>query len=211
VNTKGKLFNHYLHKLIFDEAKREGRKRRLEEQQQEELSRDNNFAVLTVFFRLAASSGSLAKHNIYELGEGLLAKVKEKEDNSAIKKRRIGATKDARSRKNSVRFQIAFGKYTGNKTLTREDLVALINKIKLPTDSANGKNIRELTVQWEQRKHRLNDYLGLIPNLPGQQNVVDPLIPPNVPYLPDVRNVVESLMQLNVPVDHNQSTNRIEI
>jgi hypothetical protein len=54
--------------LILDETKKEGRKRKLEEQHQEKLNRDNNFNALTDYTRIAASSGSLAKHNIYERG-----------------------------------------------------------------------------------------------------------------------------------------------
>jgi hypothetical protein len=56
-------------------------------------------------------------------------------------------------------------------------------------------------VQWEQREHRLNDYLGQIPNLPDEQNA----------HLPNEQNVVDALIQLNVPVDHNQNFVRIEI
>jgi hypothetical protein len=43
--------------------------------------------------------------------------------------------------------------------LTREDLVALITKTKLPEDAANGRNIRKLAIQWDNRKHRLNVFL----------------------------------------------------
>jgi hypothetical protein len=30
--------------------------------------------------------------------------------------------------------------------------------------TANGKNLKELTLQWEQRKHRLNEYLNITQN-----------------------------------------------
>jgi hypothetical protein len=39
----------------------------------------------------------------------------------------------------------------------REDQNALINRTKVTTDAANGKNMRELTTQWTERKHRLAD------------------------------------------------------
>jgi hypothetical protein len=62
----------------------------------------------------------------------------------------------AQKKKSSEKFEIAFGKYKKGKLLTREDLVALINKMKVRNDAANGKNIKELTMQWEQRKHQLD-------------------------------------------------------
>jgi hypothetical protein len=36
----------------------------------------------------------------------------------------------------------------------------LSNRTKLSTDAANGKNLKELTNQWDQRKHRLYDYFN---------------------------------------------------
>jgi hypothetical protein len=39
---------------------------------------DNTFIAPTDYTRIAASSGGLAKPNIFEIGQGLLAKVKEK-------------------------------------------------------------------------------------------------------------------------------------
>jgi hypothetical protein len=160
INRDGQKFNHYLDKLILDEAKREGRKRNLEEQQNNAASRDNNFSKLTSYTSVTPSSGTLAKHNIYELGEGRLAKVKEKEDMTASKKQRIGAKKLEQKEKSSVRFKTAFEKYRQGETLTRDNLVALINKTKLTNDPPNGKNLRDLAQQWNERKHRLDEYLG---------------------------------------------------
>jgi hypothetical protein len=159
VNKDGKKYNTFLDQFILNEAKKEGRKRKLEEQQKEAAARDSNFTALTNYTRIAASSGSLAKHNIFEIGAGLLAKVKEKDDTEKRKKARISMKTNERERKNSERFQQAFAKLRSGRLLTREDLVALINWTKIATDGANGKNMKELSLQWEERKHRLNDYI----------------------------------------------------
>jgi hypothetical protein len=66
INKEGTQFNIYLNRFILEEAKQEGRKRKLEEQQHEALARDNNFIALTKFTGIAPFSGSLAKHNNYE-------------------------------------------------------------------------------------------------------------------------------------------------
>jgi hypothetical protein len=72
INTEGNKFKQYLNQFIMTEAKREGRKRKLEEQQKEIRSPDENFSTLTDYTRIAASFGSLAKHNIFGIGAGLL-------------------------------------------------------------------------------------------------------------------------------------------
>jgi hypothetical protein len=43
----------------------------------------------------------------------------------------------------------------------QERIFALIIKKKLLGDGANGKNMKELTVQWEDRKHRFDDYFDV--------------------------------------------------
>jgi phosphoserine aminotransferase len=64
--------------------------------------------------------------------------------------------------KNRVRFQKAYRKYRNGTTLTREDLMALITKTKLATNAAHSKKYGELSLQWEDRKHRLNDFVEFI-------------------------------------------------
>jgi hypothetical protein len=166
-NQQGKKFNLFLDQFILSEAKKEGRKRKLDEQQKEEAERQNSFVALTDYTRIAASSGSLAKHNIFEIGASLLAKVKEKDDNEERKRQRISIKMKERSKKGSEKFQKAFDKYKKGKALTREDLVALINKTKRATDAANGKNTKELTLQWEERKYRLDEFIGNDNNNPS--------------------------------------------
>jgi hypothetical protein len=161
INTTGKTFNNYLNKFILEEAKKEGRKRKLDEMKKKVESQDNNFAVLTDYTSISTSSGGIAKHNIYEIEEALLRKVEEREHNAEQKKQRVSVTKETRQQKSNLRFKLAFTKYTSGKALTREDLVALINKTKQPTDTATGKNVRELTAQWNVRKERLDDYLPI--------------------------------------------------
>jgi hypothetical protein len=73
INQTVKKFIHYLHLFIVNETKKEGRKRKLEEQQKEEANRDANFFLLSTYTRIAASLRSLVKHNIFEIGKGLLA------------------------------------------------------------------------------------------------------------------------------------------
>jgi hypothetical protein len=180
INKKGTKFNQCLHQFILEEAKKEGRKRKLEEQQKEMENRDENFAALTTYTRIAATSGSLAKHNIYEIGAGLLAAVKEKEEIEAQKRQRISSKTVEREKKSSVKFQQAFEKYKTGKTLTREDLVALINRTKVTTDAANGKNMRELTTQWAERKHRLDDYINSSSEETGHRQDSDDLIFPSI-------------------------------
>jgi hypothetical protein len=172
IKTTGTAFNNYLNQFILDEAKKEGRKRKLEALRQDAETRDNNFSALTDYTAIAASSGGIAKHNIYEIGEGLLTKVQEKEDIAEQKKQRISLTKEARNQKNSERFQRAFTKYASGKSLTREDFISLINKTKLPNDTATGKSIKELSLQWNERKYRLDEFLSI---LPIQNEVVEDL------------------------------------
>jgi hypothetical protein len=130
INKEGKKNNSYLDQIIVNEAQKEGRQRKLEEQQKEMTDRDANFLALITYTRVAGISGSLAKHNIYEIGAGLLDKVKEREETELRKKQRINTKMIERNNKSSVRFQTAFAKYRVSKTLTREDLVALINRTK---------------------------------------------------------------------------------
>jgi hypothetical protein len=70
--------------------------------------------------------GSLAKHNVYEIGECLHAKVKEKEDMKERKTMKTGIHKFEQEHKNNVRFKKAFQKYRDGIKLTREDLIVLI-------------------------------------------------------------------------------------
>jgi hypothetical protein len=156
INQTVLKFNNGLNQFILIEAKKEGRKRKLEEQQKKVAAREENFTSLVNYTRLTASSGSLAKHNIFEIGAGLLAKVREKDEAEERKKQRISFNTVEREKQNGVRFQHAFSKYKNGKSLTREDLIALINRTKIASDPANGKNTKELTMQWEERKHRLN-------------------------------------------------------
>jgi hypothetical protein len=151
INKEANKFNNNLNHFILEEAKQEGRKRKLEEQQQEALSRDNNFVALTKFTGIAPSSGSLVKHNIYEVGAGLLEMVKAQEELEEQKRKRIISWKNDIDNKNSVRFQKTFAKYLNGTTLTRGDFLALITKTILSTDATNGKNIRELVLKWKGR------------------------------------------------------------
>jgi hypothetical protein len=160
INQDGPTFNSFLDRFIVEEAKKEGRKRKLADQQQRAETIDSTFALLTTFTSVAPCSGSMAKHNIYELVEGLLAKVREREDMIEKKKVRTGIRKYEQQQKHGVRFKTAFTKYREGKVLTREDIVALITKTKLPNDAPNGKNLKDLKLQWEERKHRLDDFIG---------------------------------------------------
>jgi hypothetical protein len=54
------------------EVKKEGRKRKLDEQQKGIATRDKIFTALIDYICIAASSGGLAKPNIFEIVEGLL-------------------------------------------------------------------------------------------------------------------------------------------
>jgi hypothetical protein len=56
INQKGKIFNHHLHLFILNEAKKEGRKRNLDEQQKDVANRDVNFSLLSTYTRIAATS-----------------------------------------------------------------------------------------------------------------------------------------------------------
>jgi hypothetical protein len=89
--------------------------------------------------------------------------VKEKEEMAENKEQRIGAKKFDQREKSSVCFQTAFAKYWKGDTLTRENLVALINKTKLPNVPPNRNNLRDLAQQWHEQKHRLDENLGDIP------------------------------------------------
>jgi hypothetical protein len=40
--------------------------------------------------------------------------------------------------------------------------LALITKTKLPTNATNDTNYKELALQWEDRNHRLNDFVEVI-------------------------------------------------
>jgi hypothetical protein len=139
-----------LNRFILEESKKEGRKRKLEEQQKEAVNRDNNFAALTKLTGITPSSGSLAKHNIFEIVEELLETVKARQVLDEQRKQRICNRKMDINVKNGVRFQKAFAKYRIGTQLTREDLLALITKTKIPSDSANGRYYRELSLQWEE-------------------------------------------------------------
>jgi hypothetical protein len=74
------------------------------------------------------------------------------------RQRKISKTFE-RENESSVKFQQAFEKYKGGKTLTGEALVALIIQTKITNEAANGKNIKDLPSQWAQRNHRQDDYL----------------------------------------------------
>jgi hypothetical protein len=180
-NTSGIKVNHYLHQFILHEATKEGRKRRLEEQQKEAAERDDNFTALTSYTRMAALLGSLAKHNVFELGAGLLAKVQEKYDIELRKRQNIYMKTEERAKRSSVRFQTAFSKFKTGKVLTRDDLVALINKTKQTT--ANGKNLRELILQWEDRKNRLHDFINNDNHITivGTNEILVPVVMEEVP------------------------------
>jgi hypothetical protein len=80
INKEGNRFPTYCHWFILEETKKEGRRQKLEEQQQEAINRDNNFASFTKLTGITPSSGSLAKHNVYEIGEGLLETVNPREE-----------------------------------------------------------------------------------------------------------------------------------
>jgi hypothetical protein len=62
-----------------------------------------------------------------------------------------------------VRFQKAFAKSRNGTALIRDDFVELITKSKLPTEAANGKNIRELALKWQDQKHWLDEFFEIIP------------------------------------------------
>jgi hypothetical protein len=101
-----------------------------------------NFSNLSTYTRIAATSGSLAKHNIFEMGAGLLAKVKEKEETAERKKQRINTKTIKREQKGSEKFISALAKYKSGRNLTREDVLALINRTKHSSDEANGKTLK---------------------------------------------------------------------
>jgi hypothetical protein len=74
--------------------------------------------------------------------EKFLEKVKERDDMMEQKKRRIGTKKVEQDRKSELRFTKALEKYRLGATLSREDLVALINRTKHQDDGANGKKFK---------------------------------------------------------------------
>jgi hypothetical protein len=55
-------------------------------EQQEAASKKNKFTILIASTSLAPSLGSLAKQNVFEIAECLIAMVKEKEDNRERRK-----------------------------------------------------------------------------------------------------------------------------
>jgi hypothetical protein len=61
-----------------NKAKQEGQKSKLEYQHKEIRIQDKNSSVLTDYNRIAASSRSLAKKNIFKIGADLLSNVKER-------------------------------------------------------------------------------------------------------------------------------------
>jgi hypothetical protein len=49
--------------------------------------------------------------------------------------------------RNRVRFQRNIANYCNERTLTQDDLKVLITKTKVPTNTTNGMNIREVALQ----------------------------------------------------------------
>jgi hypothetical protein len=90
--------------------------------------------------------------------EQVFAKGKEKEETDKQKMQRINVNTIKSEKKSSVTLQSAFENYMSIKIITQEDVVAHINRAKLSSDAANGKNMKELTIQWEQHKHKINDF-----------------------------------------------------
>jgi hypothetical protein len=80
-------------------------------------------------------------------------------------------------------------KYRNGKTLTREDIVALINKTKLESVQGNGKNMKEISLQWDKQKHRIDVFtppkdmqadllaLHILPVVDGVIVIVPPIQP----------------------------------
>jgi hypothetical protein len=161
VNLKGPTTDKMLHRLISEQAKDLGRIKRYEEQlkQMEELK--NKLDVLKGLTQI--TSGQLAAAGIYTLDEDLCDLMKTKDDNDKQKRSEIEIRKQQQQEKERQSFRVSYQKYVRNERLSAADLKVLLRRVRLPADPIiKATRLADLQQMWNERKSRLDDYLGVV-------------------------------------------------
>ena len=178
INTTGPLFQTYLDKIIDQEMKNQGRRLKYKEFKEENEHRE---VLLEKLKKLTTTltSGSLVSHKQFCLTDSeYLELAKRKQADNDDKNNRKEKRRIIKSTNEDNRFVVAHKKLkSGNEVLLRDDIKALLKKVKQKTDSPLKNSMKELRLQWERQKSCLLDAIPIIKIEPQTDFFLSTLLP----------------------------------
>jgi hypothetical protein len=102
----------------------------------------------------------LAIRNQWVLGPTVLEKVHEKTLEDEKKMKQAADKKALQSAKDTIKFREAFQRYATQQRLTTADYCTLLRHVKRRDNMLLASKVHDLMLQWEERKHGLDDYLA---------------------------------------------------
>jgi hypothetical protein len=157
INRSGPFFQSCLTKIINEEAKACGRKRKWEEEQKHTATMKCKFDRLRDVGNIR--SGNLASMNCYVLDETVLDVLKEQEDKSRAEKENKEMRRVTLIEKEQKKFKDAAVKFKTNQKLLVGDMRSLLKKIQSDGDLPVISKQDDLTSQLQRRMPRLRLFL----------------------------------------------------
>jgi hypothetical protein len=178
VNLKGPTTDKMLHKLISEQAKDIGRIKRYEQQLKDMEDLKSKLDVLKSL--TAVTSGQLAANGIYTLDENVRDLIVTKEENEKKKKMEIENRKQQQKDKEHHNFRVSYQKHIQNQRLSAADLKILLRRVRQPEDGViKATRLADLQRMWDERKSRLDDYLGVVEVVDAIDDAIDDAIVEN--------------------------------
>lgn len=149
ININQGIGSYYLDRLIEEEKKSEGRKRKFEEIKQEQKTKEMKIEHVKKLTKV--SSATLAANNHYTLDETILELVVQKHEQEEAAQKAVEMRKKAAEQKKEEFLRKALGKfYDAPSTLTVPDLKALVTAATQSTDSP----VKSKKVELQQQLYR---------------------------------------------------------
>ena len=158
MNLTGSRFTSCLDNLIDKEMKDEGRREKFLQEKERRKEANGRLEALVGITKL--TSGKLAANNHFCLTtKEVLDLALKKQEHDDLKANHTALRKHAANEKAKTIFKKSFLKYKRKQNLQREDLTALIRQIKEKDDGPIPKTVKDLQLQFERVKHRLDIFL----------------------------------------------------
>jgi hypothetical protein len=99
-------------------------------------------------------------------------------DKDEEKKKIVNKKKSSQVQKEQEKFRASFQRYIRNETLKSDDYRTLLQRFKRSNDSPLRSKVGEMMQQWQQRKHRLDDFVPTPAAVGEVHSVRETLQPP---------------------------------
>jgi hypothetical protein len=179
VNTTGTKTNAYIDKIYRHNNRLGGTKRKYEEEKAKWELQQEGIDILADIGQV--TSGQLCLRNKWILDNTVRDKVDEKEEADKQKQEEIDQKKSLQE-KETNKFKETFQRYVSNQRMNATDYRTLLRRVKQKNDSPLRPKLDGLMQQWQQRKHRIEDFIVIPVVAPTPvMEVVPPVVGANVP------------------------------